>query len=424
VGVSLAWLALALVATTGALACAPAPRPSPAPQSSERVATAHDSVTYPAGTKIPVRLLQSIQSGRDHAGTVIYAQTLGALARDSCVILPPFLAVRGRVTQSHRGGWFGRRSELALRFDSLEIAAGAFAAMDAIADSLEYLPYTALGDSGQIYGGRAHAARVSAAALAGRGLAIVGMAVIPVDLLEGYLLFRRPAPVRLLAGEVGRLRLLAPVALEAPPSCQPIATHPDLAPIPLPEFVPRTTNRAGTSLGDPINFVFLGTLTELDTAFARAGWDGAHAHTRGAVLKEVEAAIRSRRGAVSAPVSTEYFEGRPEDAAYELLGPNAKMRHHIRVWQLDDAPGVLVASANHDIGLSFDPLRGRATHRVDPEIDRERDYITTQLEAGGCADLLEFVTLPGAVTQARTASGQQLITDGRSAVVRTRACHR
>lgn len=83
-----------------------------------------------------------------------------------------------------------------------------------------------------------------------------------------------------------------------------------------------------------------------------------------------------------------------------------------------------MGAANQDVGVSFDPLRGRATHRVNPDIDRERDYITTQLEAGGCADLLDFVTLPGAVTQAGTATGQRLITDGRSAVVRIRGCHR
>jgi hypothetical protein len=142
------------------------------------------------------------------------------------------------------------------------------------------------------------------------------------------------------------------------------------------------------------------------------------------VLKEVEQAMRSRPASVGAPVSTEYFEGRSQDAAYELQGPSARKRHHIRVWELDDAPGVIVGAANEDVGVTFDPLRGRATHRVDPEIDRERDYITTQLEAGGCADLLDFVKLPGALTQTTTASGQRLISDARSAVVRIRPCHR
>lgn len=382
-----------------------------------------DSIVFPPGTEIPFRFLQGIQGGRDRAGSVFYAQTLGALARDTCMILAPFLPLRGRIAESHRGGWFGQRSELTLRFDSLELAPGVFGPVDAVADSLEYVSPAALDDSGQIYGGRPRGWRVVGGAIAREAALLVGLSVVPVALLEGKVLIRRPAPVRLEAGEVGRLRLLAPLALREPAACEHVGTHPDLAPLRIPPFVPRTTDRAGTrASGDPINFVFLGTLALLDTAFARADWEWVHARTAGALAKEVDEAIRRRPAAVGAPVSPEYFEGRPEDAAYELLGPTARSRHHIRVWRLDDAPAMMVGVANQDIGLDVDPLRGRATHRIDPDIDRERDYIVTQLEAGGCADLLDYVRLPGAVTEAKNAAGQSLATDGRAAVVRVR-CH-
>ena len=382
---------------------------------------AGDSVVFPAGTEIPFRLLQGIRAGSDHAGAIVHAQTLGALARDSCVIVDPFLAVRGRITESHRG-WFGERSELTVRFDSVELAPGDFAPFDAVADSLEYVPSKALGDSGQMYGGGARAGRAAAAGLTKTGLTVAGLAVIPVDAVVGYLLFRRPAPVRLQAGEVGRLRLLAPLAVREPPACEHVSTHADLATPPLPPFVPRTSSRTGTTAGDPINLVFFGPLEGLDTAFARAGWDQVHGHSAGAVAKEVEQAIRKRPAAVGAPVSTQYFEGRPQDAAYELRGPTARMRHHLRVWRLDDAPGVIVASADEDVGLDINPVRGRATHRVSPDIDRERDYIVVQLEAGGCANLLDVVLLPGAVTEVSNAAGQRLVTDGRAAVVQIREC--
>ncbi len=379
-------------------------------------------IVFPAGTEIPFRLLHEIQAGKDHAGTEVYAQTLGALVRDSCVIVPPFLAVRGRITESHRG-WFGARSELTMRFDSVELAPADFAPFDALADSLEYLAPGAIGDSGQIYAGRARTGgRVAAAALAKTGLTAAGLAVVPVDAVDGYLLFRRPAPVRLLAGEVGRLRLLAPLAVPEPPACDRVDTNADLATPALPPFVPRTSNSSGTVAGDPINFVFFGTLEALDTAFARAGWARAHASTAGALAKEAEAAVRKRPAAVGAPVSTQYFEGRPEDVAYELAGPNARVRHHIRAWRLEDTLEVLVGSADHDIGLDINPVRGRTTHRVDPDIDRERDYIVVQLEAGGCANLLEVVLLPGAATDVKNAAAQQLVTDGRSAVIQIREC--
>ena len=59
---------------------------------------------------------------------------------------------------------------------------------------------------------------------------------------------------------------------------------------------------------------------------------------------------------------------------------------------------------------------------MDPDIDRERDYIVVQLEAGGCANLLEVVLLPGAATDVKNAAAQQLVTDGRSAVIQIREC--
>src|SRR3989442_9453561 len=40
----------------------------------------------------------------------------------------------------------------------------------------------------------------------------------------------------------------------------------------------------------------------------------------------------------------------------------------------------------------------------------------------GCADLVDYTTLPDAVTQARNTSGQRIVSDGRTAVVRLRPC--
>src|SRR5881296_3141979 len=189
----------------------------------------------------------------------------------------------------------------------------------------------------------------------------------------------------------------------------------------LPPFVPRTENRAGTVLGDPFNVLLLGTASAVDSAFASAGWVRAQKPSVLAVTKEVTAAIASRP-AISAPVSTQYFESRPQDLAYELPGPNARIRHHIRIWLLDSLSLVWIGAANKDIGVIFKPWEPQATHRIDSHIDRERDRIVHDLEASGCADLVDYTTLPGAVTQARNTSGQKIVSDGRTAVVRLRPC--
>src|SRR5437867_11029475 len=86
-------------------------------------------VVLPAGTHIPIRFVQRVTSGRDTVGTPVLVQTIGAVVRDSCVIVPPYLRVTGRVVVSKGGGRFGRHGRLGLRFDSLEVRPGRWAAV-------------------------------------------------------------------------------------------------------------------------------------------------------------------------------------------------------------------------------------------------------------------------------------------------------
>jgi hypothetical protein len=81
-----------------------------------------------------------------------------------------------------------------------------------------------------------------------------------------------------------------------------------------------------------------------------------------------------------------------------------------------------VGAALKDVGLLVRPWTGTATHRVDPDADAERDFTVAALAAAGCAHLLDFVTLPGAVLRGRNVSRQSFFTDGRAAVVRMRRC--
>jgi hypothetical protein len=84
---------------------------------------------------------------------------------------------------------------------------------------------------------------------------------------------------------------------------------------------------------------------------------------------------------ISAPVSTQYFEGRPQDLAYELAGPNVRIRHHIRIWLLDSLSLVWVGAANKDVGVIFKPWEPQATHRIEPHVDWERDRVVHDLDA-------------------------------------------
>jgi LssY-like putative type I secretion system component LssY len=378
-------------------------------------AAASQGISFPAGSVIPIRFLHAVTSGRDTVGTPVVAQTFAAMVSDSCVVVPPFALISGRVMRSVGGRRLGRSGRLGVVFDTLEVDPGVRVAIHAVLDTLEYTRSGQVRDSGVVY------ARTSRLPIA-IGAAASAVDIVPAALFGGFLLARRGARASILTGEVGAVRLLAPLAVPAPPTCSPVAVHRDLHEVPaLPRFEPHASDKGGHKSGDPINLIFLGPGRQLDSAFRRAGWVAARPASLWALTREATAAITSRP-AVGAPVSTLYFEGRKEDLAYELAGPNARIRDHVRIWLLDSLAGVWVGAGTKDIGLRVRPLRVRATHRIDPNVDHERDLITSTLESVGCADLLDYLTLPGADTVGHTIDGQRFHTDARSAVLRLNAC--
>ncbi|HEU5359519.1 MAG TPA: LssY C-terminal domain-containing protein [Gemmatimonadales bacterium] len=380
-----------------------------------RAVAAQDTVSVPAGTHIPIRFLGGVGPKHDRPGTPVTVQTMAAILHDACVVVRPFALVRGAVVPS------GHRGRLALRFDSIAVTRGRWVPLDAGLDSLEYAPQPI--DSGAVTAGGKRGGKV------GRALASIGIGAIddellfPAAILGGYALIRRRHPARIVAGELGGLRLRRPFAIEATADCVAPEAFPHLlTPLQLPTFVPRTTDRRGRVTGDPINLVVLGPALLVDSAFRAAGWTEASTGNLLRISGEVAAMIADRRGSEGAPVSAHYFSGRRQDTAYELEGSNARQRHHLRLWLVDTAQQAWVAAASRDAGLFVRPLHGTATHRLDPDIDAERDLVVRELIAGGCAGLSGYTRLPGAVTSGRNAEGQRFLTDGRTAVVHVHAC--
>ena len=384
------------------------------PQS--RTPSARHEAVFPVGTGLAIRFVHSLKSGRDSIGTVFVAQTLEPLASEQCVLVEPYQRVAGRVVVSRRGRMFGGSGALGLRFDSLEVGRDRWIAMEGVLDTLEYTPNRYVKDSGVVYGGRASLTR---RAVPAGILTVADVAALPTFLVGGYWLARRGPAAKIVSGEVARIRLTEPLRLgvahcgRGSGSTEPVAG--------LPEFTPWSEPRNGRGAGDQMNVVLLGNGRDIDNAFRRAGWVGPAHGSLGSVTHEIVAGI-TNHPAVGAPISSQYFQGRRQDLAYQLAGPTAKSRHHIRLWALDELRATWVATANEDAGFSVNPFKGRFTHHIRPEIDTERERVIKELEATGCATLVDRVVVPGAVLEGRNASGQRFVTDGRTAVLTIRRC--
>lgn len=165
--------------------------------------------------------------------------------------------------------------------------------------------------------------------------------------------------------------------------------------------VPRYTLTGDGLPGDPVNLVLAGTLQQLRTAFAAAGWSEADRLTPRSSWHMVRAFVLNSPYP-TAPFSTLYLFGRGQDIGFQKAIDNSpRRRHHIRFWALSltRAEATLgtadlwlkahrppdyehvywVGAGTRDTGFSLTQLTFQITHATDSDTNAERDYIVDDL---------------------------------------------
>lgn len=182
----------------------------------------------------------------------------------------------------------------------------------------------------------------------------------------------------------------------------------------------RVTDQEGNE-GDMVNFALVGTVDQVNAAFSAAGWVQVDANVEDAVLHGILATLE-HEAYTAMPMSTLYLFGRKQDLSFARGDPLkvAAERHHLRAWQtgdsIDDVP-VWVGSATHDVGFERDQRNGDVTHKIDPKVDDERDFLLKSFDATGMFTSAAYITPPNAVRKATTATGGAFESDGRMLVM-------
>jgi len=189
--------------------------------------------------------------------------------------------------------------------------------------------------------------------------------------------------------------------------------------------IPRRVSDQDQRDGDMVNYALLGTQAQVLAAFKAAGWVVVDKTVQDAVLHGLLSTLQ-HDAYTEMPMSTLYLFGRPQDLSFARGDPLkvAAERHHLRVWQTDKAVGGLplwVGSCTHDIGFEKDQRNGGVTHKIDPKIDGERDYLLQSFDATGGFDSAAYVTPADPLTTAKTATGGSFYSDGRILVMELRA---
>jgi hypothetical protein len=170
---------------------------------------------------------------------------------------------------------------------------------------------------------------------------------------------------------------------------------------------------------DVTNLMFIGSQQQLEAAFQEAGWFETDSLSMGAALKTVGATIRSS-GYSQAPVSLLTVNGKPPDLVFQKALDTFAKRHHIRIWK---EPGiwqgreVWIGAATHDIDISKARANTKWGHRIDPHVDREREWIETDLLYAGTATSYALVDRPHAPKTTANATGDVITTDGQLSIV-------
>ena len=166
--------------------------------------------------------------------------------------------------------------------------------------------------------------------------------------------------------------------------------------------VPRYTITGDGLPGDPVNLALIGTMQQLRSAFAAAGWTDADRLGVASSWRMIRAFVLNSPYP-TAPFSTLYLFGRGQDIGFQKAIDNSpRKRHHVRFWALalaraeatvgtarfwlntdrppDEGRVLWVGAGTRDTGFSLTRLTFQITHATDSDTNLERDFIVAELK--------------------------------------------
>jgi len=174
--------------------------------------------------------------------------------------------------------------------------------------------------------------------------------------------------------------------------------------------------------GDALNVGLVGAREDMIRAMHAAGWYPADPITLKTSI-EIVGSVLLDRPYKTAPVSPLYYDGRPEDFAFEKPdGKSADRRHHVRFWLVldkgDEGRPVWLGAVTLDRGVGLSRYTGQVTHHIAPDIDAERDGLIADLVHAEMVTAIYEVTGVGPTLNSRNGEGDRYFTDGEIAIAR------
>ena len=373
--------------------------------------------TLPAGTELIVRLSTPVSSNTSKVDQVVEAVTITPVVEGSKVVLPTGVKVKGRITETKPAAKPDERAEVNVLFDDFGGAKtkAIVADVDNARESVD--------STGKIIGILASetiAARIDQGIgkVAKRNAGFAGI----LEAAKGAVLTAQPSgEIKYEPGVEIKLRLSEPLKwaeAAGEPELEAIRDEAELLSVVNSQPF-QTIAENPPKPSDITNLMFIGTEEQLVKAFEAAGWSTAHAKNTESILETVRA-IAEVRGYKEAPMSILLLDGKRSDFDFQKQNNTFAKRHHLRIWRRPatflDKP-VWVSSSTHDIGIEFSQENRTFIHAIDPQIDRERAKVVSDLLFTGKVQSLALVERATVPKKSRNATGDAIETDGRMAVL-------
>ena len=186
--------------------------------------------------------------------------------------------------------------------------------------------------------------------------------------------------------------------------------------------VPRRVADKNDNPGDMVNFLLIGSEDAMQKVFTAAGWVKVDADVRGTVLRGIIESI-SKESYLTVPMSPLYLFGRSQDYGWAHAEPIKVVasRNHLRIWKAPfdvDGQTLWIGAATHDVGFDRDQRNDGITHKIDPDIDLEREYVEKTLTATGLIAEVAHALPTNALKEAKTATGGSFHSDGRVLILK------
>ena len=188
------------------------------------------------------------------------------------------------------------------------------------------------------------------------------------------------------------------------------------------EKIPRRIGDKAGNPGDMVNFLILGSETAMQNVFAAAGWVKVDSDVQNTIVHGLISSLE-KQSYLTMPMSQLYLFGRSQDYGWAHAEPIdvVRSRNHLRIWKAPftvNGETLWVGAATHDIGFERDERNNGLTHKIDPDIDLERDYVEKTLcSTGLVAQVFHFLP-QNPMKEARTATGGSFHSNGQVLILK------